>query len=236
MVKERAIGFLHTSVVHVATFDRLLGEATSGVEAHHVVAEDLLELARRGEIDSVVDGMRDTLVDMADRGDAVIVCTCSTIGPLAETIDVGGRTPVLRVDQPMARRAVELAAATGGRVAVIAALESTVAPTRDLILDEARAASSELVVDVEVVAGAWALFEAGDNEGYWREIASATREVALTADVVVLAQASMAGALAQLTDVSVPVLVSPPLAVAEALRVLGEVSRAQPVTSGAGSH
>ncbi len=57
--------------------------------------------------------------------------------------------------------------------------------------------------------GAWEAFEAGDTDGYERLVEAAARALAPTVDVVVLAQASMAGAADRLRDLGVPVLTSP---------------------------
>ncbi len=64
---------------------------------------------------------------------------------------------------------------------------------------------------------AWACFEAGDQDGYIDEIATQLRQVADQGEVIVLAQASMAGAAALCTDLPIPVLSSPSLGVATAV-------------------
>jgi len=53
------------------------------------------------------------------------------------------------------------------------------------------------------------MFEAGDQVGYVECIARTARAAATTADVVILAQASMAPAEALLTDLPTPVFSSP---------------------------
>ena len=208
------LGFLHTAQVHVATFDALVGDAATTV---HAVEPDLLERARReGPTPGLRAAVRAALVGLVDDGATAVVCTCSTLGPLAEEVD-GLPVPVLPVDRPMARQADAL----GRRIAMIAAVGSTLAPTRDLIADEAaRAGVTPEVVEV-LVPSAWALFEAGDLDGYLTSIADAVRAAAEDADVVLLAQASMAGSVPLLADLAVPVLASPRLAVDAALRAGG---------------
>ncbi|MYR63845.1 arylsulfatase, partial [Streptomyces sp. SID625] len=89
------------------------------------------------------------------------------------------------------------------------ALESTLAPTTALLAEEAARAGRRVTVRPLFVPGAWALFEAGDTEGYVREIATAADSVpAADADAVVLAQASMAAAVDRVTT-AVPVLAGP---------------------------
>lgn len=125
------IGFLHTAAVHVATFDRLTHQESAVVATQHVVDETLLDRARAHGIASVATDVAARLDELRDRGADVIVCTCSTIGGLAE--QVSGDASTFRVDRPMARAAVAVAvavavtagAAAGSRIGVVAAVEST---------------------------------------------------------------------------------------------------------------
>jgi Asp/Glu/hydantoin racemase len=210
-----SLGFLHTAEVHVDTFDALVGRAATTM---HVVEPDLLDRARReGLTPAVESGVRSALAELGARGADVIVCTCSTLGPIAEGVASEVAVPVLRVDRPMARRTV----AAGQRIGVVAAVESTLEPTRALLEDEARRAGVVPVLTELCVTSAWASFESGDTAAYLAAIADAARALAEVVDVVVLAQASMAGAVDLLGDVDVPVLVSPRLAVESALLAAG---------------
>jgi hypothetical protein len=173
-----------------------------------VIDEALLERARITAPDhlDVVGGVADRLAEL--HGADVVICTCSTIGAIAELVGAGAGMRVVRVDRPMAERAVHV----GDRITVIAAVESTVGPTRDLIGEVAESTGRSPAVEVMIVAGAWGRFEVGDHDGYLDHIARAIETAAGSCDVVVLAQASMAGA-ADRVDVEVPVLSSPRLAV-----------------------
>ncbi|WP_055491239.1 aspartate/glutamate racemase family protein [Streptomyces sp. TP-A0356] len=190
---------LHTSPVHIPVFESLRDEDHPGLELTHLVAEELLERARAQGPDAVADDVRETLGQAVAAGARAVLCTCSTIGAIAERAGVG--VPVLRVDRPMAAAAV----AAGTRIVVLAALESTLEPTVALIQDEAAGRS----VDVRtlLVPGAWDRFEAGDIDGYVRAVADAA-DMVTGADAIVLAQASMAPAR-YLTTTAVPVLSSP---------------------------
>lgn len=204
------IGFLHTSAVHVATFDALVAEVAPATAVLSTVDAELLALARHAgtDDDALVAGVERVLVDLIARGADIVVCTCSTIGGVAE--DVGARRglDVVRVDRPM----VEVAVAAGRRIGVVAAVESTVEPTLALLDEVARGAGRDVDVAVTVVGGAWECFEAGDHDGYIELITEAVPLVARAVDVVVLAQASMAPA-AEVNPTDVPVLASPRTAV-----------------------
>ncbi|MFG3003299.1 aspartate/glutamate racemase family protein [Streptomyces calvus] len=197
------LALLHTSPVHVPVFDALRDEHHPGLELRHVVVEELLERARAAGPGAVADDVRRRVREAADGGARAVLCTCSTIGDLAERAADGVGVPVLRVDRPMAGAAV----AAGPRVVVLAALESTLGPTAALVRDEAARAGRSVEVRTAVVRGAWERFEAGDTAEYVRRVADAADAVT-GADVIVLAQASMAPA-ERLTTTALPVLSSP---------------------------
>ncbi|MBD0676619.1 hypothetical protein BU198_39520 [Streptomyces sp. CBMA156] len=96
---------------------------------------------------------------------------------------------------------------TATRIAVIAALAATVRPTVALIEDEAARSGRPVALTAVVADGAWKRFEDGDRAGYLAAIATAVEAVD-DADVIVLAQASMAAAASRATA-AVPVLSSP---------------------------
>ncbi|MEZ5259296.1 MAG: hypothetical protein R2705_21170 [Ilumatobacteraceae bacterium] len=116
--------------------------------------------------------------------------------------------PVVRVDRPMAELAVE----AGPRIAAVAALESTIGPTTELIRDVAEIVASNPTSTCSS-STAWSRFESGDIEGYHALVAERLSAYATTSDVIVLAQASMAGAVDLVGDIGVPVLASPRVAV-----------------------
>ncbi|MER7491983.1 arylsulfatase [Streptomyces pharetrae CZA14] len=199
------LALLHTSPVHVPVFDALRDADRPGLRLRHLVREDLLERARRDGPEAVAGEVRAVLVRAAGDGARAVLCTCSTLGGVAEAAASVAGVPVLRVDRPMAAAAV----AAGPRVVVLAALESTLGPTAALIEEEARRAGRAVAVRTVLVDGAWSCFEAGDTAGYARQVVAAAD--ALTpadADAIVLAQASMAPAQ-RLTTTTVPVLSSP---------------------------
>ncbi|MFB7177886.1 aspartate/glutamate racemase family protein [Streptomyces sp. NPDC056257] len=189
---------LHTSPVHVPVFDALRERHHPGAVLRHLVAPELLERARAEGPGVVAPAL---LALLAAAVPAPVLVTCSTIGATAESLAPELGAPVLRVDRPMAAAAVR----TGARIAVLAALESTLAPTAGLLAEEA--GERRVSVRTHLVAGAWERFEAGDTAGYLARVAAAADAVT-GADVIVLAQASMAGA-AGLTTNPVPVLSSP---------------------------
>jgi Asp/Glu/hydantoin racemase len=203
------IGFLHTAQVHVDTFTELVG---SQAHTRHVVDESLLADAR---VHGVDDALRDRFVSQlqaAADGSNVVVCTCSTLSGEAERLAALIATPVIRIDRPLAQAAVSI----GRRIAVVAAVESTVAPTSTLLHELAQDEGVQLALTVVLCSDAWSHFERGDTNAYLQSIARHVSDFPDAVDVFVLAQASMAGAT-EYCRVMVPVLSSPALAVKAAL-------------------
>lgn len=222
------IGFLHTAEVHVATFDHLVHSHLPGVGTVHAVEDDLLVRARAGGPDSVATEVLRHVHALHGAGADIICCTCSTIGGVAERVaghltvfrvgSVFRLGTVFRVDRPMARCAVR----SGPRILVLAALDSTLEPTRALIEEEAATRGTTVQIEMVTVPDAWRYFERGDLAAYTEAVAATARARRNEADAVVLAQASMAGSESLLADLGIPVLSSPRLAIAHAADLLGE--------------
>ena len=155
--------FLHTLPAFVDTFNGLLEARSLPLKASHVVDENLLREAREaGEITPEIDSAVSVHIGKAVAdGARVVLCTCSTIGGSAEKVQLPG-CRVIRVDRPMADKAVEI----GSDILVAAALQSTIGPTGELIQDSAKRAGKTVRIREVVCKGAWDRFEQGDNEGY----------------------------------------------------------------------
>jgi hypothetical protein len=182
----------------------------------HAVRADLLAAARRDGPDHplVRAGVGEAVQALLAGGAVVVLCTCSTLGAAAEEVSVPAPATVLRVDRPMAERAVEI----GRRVAVVAAVAATLGPTRALVAAVAARAGRTIEVTEILCDEAWPYFERGDVARYLDTVGAAARRAAGRADVVLLAQASMAPVAERLAGSGVPVLSSPRLGVEAAVR------------------
>lgn len=203
----------------------------------HVVDPSLLATAiADGVTTKVAQRVERHIRDLVADGAEAVLVTCSSIGEAVEAAAATVAVPVLRVDAPMAAEAVRLARAAGsaagrsGRVAVLATLQATLGPTGRLLEREASAAGAEgtgaestgaggtdamgtgatgsVQVTATVVEGAIEARDAGDRAEHDRLVRAAAERAIAEADVVVLAQASMAAATAGLES-GIPVLTSP---------------------------
>ncbi len=217
------LALLHTGEAHVGSFAALFEEILPEAMLSHLVREDLLLRAQLagGLTPDIAAETAESLRELAGQGAKLLLCTCSTLGPAVEAAAASIEVPVLRVDRPLAEAAV----AAGTRLLVVAALETTLAPTRALLEDAAAKAGRDVSLEMLSLPEAWAAFESGDRQGYLRQIVEAVRNLVEGAgagngtesfDAVVLAQASMAGAAEALADLGIPALSSPRLAVERA--------------------
>ncbi|MBM3546781.1 MAG: arylsulfatase [Alphaproteobacteria bacterium] len=207
--------FLHTAESNVAAVGKLMAELAPEIPIrHHLSAELLAEAVKAGTVtDAVAAGVRAKLADAAS-GASVVVCTCSTIGAVAEAANGTLPVPVQRIDRAMA----EVAVSKGRRILVAACVASTVGPTSDLIAKVAREAGRPADLRVVLIAEAWPKFLAGDVKGYEAMIVERLEREKGDAEVVVLAQASMAGTAPEAERrLGLPVLTSPRLGVTAAI-------------------
>jgi len=210
-----AIAFLHTSEAHVETFDELMLNTAPELQVIHLVDEKLLQDARHEGITQEIKTRIHSAMSKAASSDAaVVVCTCSTIGSVAEQFEQSDEFVSMRIDRAMADQSVK----TGNRILVVAALESTLGPTRHLIESSAEKFGKRPAIELLCVRDAWSYFESGENEKYFRVIADVLNTKWKDYDVIVLAQASMAGATPYANNVEIPVLSSPALGVEAAVQ------------------
>jgi len=213
------IAFLHTSPVHVPTFEKLMQEVAPALNASHVVREDLLADAQREGTESapLIARIRVAMTEAGAGGAPVVVCTCSTIGGVAESMGAVGFKSV-RIDRAMADKAVS----SGKPVLIVAALESTLEPTRALLQSSAQRLGTNPLFEILVVKDAWQHFQSGDLASYIKAIVAAVSAANAASSVVVLAQASMASAALVLGELGITALSSPRLGVENAISLRNE--------------
>ncbi|MEO8484627.1 MAG: hypothetical protein ABI634_20655 [Acidobacteriota bacterium] len=215
------LAFLHTARSNVELFARLAERLDPSVPTRHALIENVL--ADAVGTGAVTDAMRDeteaAIRGLAQDGATIVVCTCSTIGGVAEATRVDG-VRVMRIDRPMAEQAV----ASGRRIIVAATLPSTLLPTTSLIRQVARDANRAIEMVEWLCEDAWPHFERGDVSGYADAIARSVANIARPLDIVVLAQASMAPAEQPLAASGILALSSPELGVRAALTACREQS------------
>ena len=206
------LGLIHTSATLVPMFEQLCREQLPHVAVFNLVDDSLIkDVIAHGRLRPATARRVVLHVAAAEAAGAdTIMVTCSSIGRAVETAALLVDVPVLRVDRPMAERAV----ATATRIGVIATLPTTLDPTADLIERCAAEAGRRVTITARLCDGAFAALMSGDAAGHDERVTRALEELAAQVDVIALAQASMARVVAALPPdpTRPPILASPPLA------------------------
>jgi Asp/Glu/hydantoin racemase len=210
---SKTVGLIHTSATLVPVFQQLCNEYLPGVKTFNIVDDSLIKnVIGCGELTPATARRVVNYVGSAQEAGAdFILVTCSSIGAAVEASAALTKVPVLRVDQPMADKAVQ----TGKRIGVIATLSTTLQPTSDLVKRRAAVAGKEIELTAKLCEGAFDALMSGDTATHDKMVAAALRELSAKVDVILLAQASMARVVDTLdpADKKVPILASPPIAI-----------------------
>lgn len=215
------VAYLHTVSSLVGLFNDLTKELLpSGTEVFHIADEMLLKtvMAQGGLSPFIYQRVADDVVAAERAGATVIQCTCSSISPCVEAVRPLVGIPVLKIDEPMVEKAIQM----GKRIGIAATAPTTLKPTTDLVRAKAAARNAEVKVDSVLVAGAFAALSSGDMATHDRLVTKTLVELMARNDVVILAQASMARVASSIpaADQVVPILSSPRLAIEKLSGVL----------------
>lgn len=213
----KTLALFHTVHGVIPVFEQLCARIMPGVRTCHLLDESpLRDLIRRGRLDAEITRRVCDYVVRAEAGGAdVVLVTCSSISPCVDAARPLVSVPVLKVDEPMARRAV----ARGGTIGVAATLPTTLEPTAQLVRQCAR---RRRVRVVELLCpGAFQALQSGHVEEHDQRVAAGIAALARRCRTVVLAQASMSRAAdGVVLPKNVRVLTSPRLGVQHAARVI----------------
>ena len=194
----RRLALVHTVAGLVPRFRELAAELMPEVETFDIVDETLLRDATREGRVSLETARRlfSHLAAAEAHGADAILVTCSSMGGAVDAARAFAGVPLLRVDQAMAEQAVE----RGSRIGVLATLWSTLQPTAVLIKRTAEEAGRTVEVRDRLCDGAFEALREGDTDRHDELVREGLRELLGWAEVVVLAQASMARVIDTLGD------------------------------------
>lgn len=215
----KKVAFIHTVHAVIPQMDKLFHDIIKNAEVFHLLDESILKKAiAQGRLTPDLCAKIAALARMAEAGGAdVIMVTCSSVSPCVDVAQKRVRVPVLKIDQPMA----EEAGRHGGRVAVVATLKATLNPTSALIRTNAAKCKSDLRIVPFLCAHAFKALVRGDLKAHDEQICEKLLLADREADLIVLAQASMANVI-QRTNVKLTrkVLTSPVSGIRNILKYL----------------
>lgn len=184
------IALHHTAPFLVDVFKALLAERLPRVENFHMVDESLVKEAQRqgGLTPEILRRVRIETELARDAGADLVLYTCATISPAADTLRTEFSIPLLKIDEPAAERAVQF----GERILLICTSKTAIDGVKSVIEDKAVAASRRVTVTTHVEHEAYALRRNGDKKGHDRCVVDGAMKLPRDYDVLVLGQASMA--------------------------------------------
>jgi Asp/Glu/hydantoin racemase len=205
---KRSVAFIHTSPAAIGPLMQFYAEAAPELQITNLLDDGLLRLLAAGDAARARRRLAQMIRSAAeDYAPELALITCSSVPrEMADSLARDFAMPVLKIDYPLARRAV----AAGRRVGVAATFPPTLVPTSKLLTDAAAEAGVELEIVQEVAPEAYTALLANDTATHDRLLLEVVerlqeRDVA----VVVLAQVSMARVLPLLEGrARVPVLTS----------------------------
>jgi aspartate/glutamate racemase len=215
----KKLACVHTGIGTVEMMANLAAEILPGVAVCHILDDGVVpDLVVAGSMNRNLTRRMINMYDSAELSGAdVILLCCSSVGPTAEMARSMIGVPLVRIDAPMAERAVQI----GKRIGLVATVDTTVEPSTELIKMKAREAGKVVEVEVHLCPDALFKLRAGDIAEHDRLVVEAVRDAATTCDVVVLAQGSMMRVLPLVADAGVAVLASPRLGLERVTQLLG---------------
>lgn len=211
--KNKTLALIHTSATLVPVFADLCNQFLPNIKVFNIVDDSLIKntIACGALTPSTSKRVVMYAASAEEAGADYILYTCSSIGPAVETAATLTGVPVLRVDQPMADKAIQ----TGARIGVIATLSTTLQPTSDLVRRRAIVANKTIEITSVLCEGAFEALMSGDAASHDAKVSEALKKLSKEVDVILLAQASMARVVDTLApaDKIVPILASPVTAI-----------------------
>lgn len=132
-------------------------------------------------------GLIGMYMDAVKQGADAILNICSSVGEVADCMQEAAAyigIPIVRIDEEMCREAVRI----GGRIAVLATLPTTLAPTKNTVLRVAREMGRRVELIDGLIDGAFGL----DQVQFRNLLLQKASQMKGKADVILLAQGSMA--------------------------------------------
>jgi Asp/Glu/hydantoin racemase len=207
----KKIGFVHTGVAIADMFKPMIAKQLPGVPTFHIVDDSLIQdLLKEGQFTPSILKRLCNQIELAEEAGAdIIMVTCSSIAPGVDHARKMVTVPVMKIDEPMAEKALALS----DNIGVMATAKTTMEPSINLINEKAAEAGKKITVHPTLSSEAFDCFLQGDMLNHDRIVKDAAQKLIGKVGVIVLAQASMghlADAIHEITGV--PVLKSPPLA------------------------
>lgn len=214
MSKRMAV--LHTSFVFTnveLVFKDLFKELIPDVEVIDFVDSHVLADVR--QVGQVEPSHIQRMCYMAKAAEAagvdLIFSACSSLGPSMDVARKLVNVPIIKIDDAMTKRAIEL----GSTIGVMATVPTTLPPTVDLLKQWAGVANKTVEVKQHLCEGAFDILMSGNKDQHDQMVLDGALQLAPQVDLIVLAQASMSRLAPMLSEKTGKEVLSSPRLAAE---------------------
>ena len=214
----RTVGLIHAVIPAMQPVREAFADLPA-LRVLNLLDEALLKEAERlGHISPGLVRRMTSLVALHEAAGAELVLfTCNAYSSFVGQVQAQSSVPVLPIDDAMLERALQV----GRRLGVLATVAAGLEQQRQSIARVAAAAGREVEMTAILREDAFRALNAGDPGAHDRILLEELAKLAREVDVVILAQASMAGLMRSVPDdTPVPVLSSPGLAVQKVKELL----------------
>ena len=215
----KTLGLIYTAPAIVDSVTKTVSEIMPSVQKFNITDDRIIKvILERGGLTPTVHRIVANYVWTAeDEGADAVLVTCSSISPCVDTIRPLVSIPVMKIDDPM----TDLATDKASKIGVVATSKSTLEPTTKLLLKKAEMKNKRIELTTELCKGAFDALSNGDIATHDKLVSQGIRRTTESAELVVLAQASMARIIPQIKDVRIPVLTSLRSGIEQVKPVLG---------------
>jgi aspartate/glutamate racemase len=219
------LAIIHTTPATVESLKTLALEFMPDCTVINFVDDSILpQLAENGgDLTQVEERLLAYARFAEEVGAEIVLEACSSVGEVTKKIRSVLSIPVVRIDDVM----VETAVQRGTKIGVAATLKTTLNPTSKLLLEKAQQAGKEIQLHPLLVNEAYQALLAGDRQQHDFILSQALAKLAHQTEVVVLAQASMAGVLNSIPREEQQKFLSSPRLAMQALKDMSDLIKAK---------
>lgn len=214
------VALISTGMVVVEPIKRLILEILADTKVMNIVDESVaVELKEHGGITvPVIRRICRYAIGVEEAGAEAVLVTCSSISPVVDKVQPLLRIPIVKIDEAMAEKAVEI----GTRIGVVATVFTTLDPTVSLIKDKAQSKGKKIEIRTALCEDALKFLLSGDTALHDRLLSQEIQNMSQKmVDVIVLAQASMERIVPIMKNqIGIPLLTSPRLGVTRLKEIL----------------
>jgi len=216
---NKPVVIVPTVLSTVKILEKVFLEVLPGVKRINIVDESLLlEVIKAGKITKKVSKRLCNYFIFAEEiGADVILNACSSVSEVVDLSRPFVNIPILKIDEPMAEKSIKL----GTNIGVVATLITTLGPTSRLVKSKSIELKKEVKIEERLCKGAFEALVSGDIKKHDELIIKNIEEISNRIDIIVLAQASMARIIPQLSDqVKEKILSSPRFGVQQIKKII----------------